>query len=462
MDLSSTSRRSFMTRSAALAGLSLAPFGARQANAAEGDTRVFILSDLHSAYERCAIVLAEIARQMAASPGIPTLIAINGDVFERGNVVALRSMGAVDWAFLEALRALAPVVVNLGNHETALLDDMAETVATMQRLGLTVVSNMGDKRTGRGFTNHVATIAVGVRSFTVVGIATDEIMTYRQPARPSLDLPSPAAWAQANLQSEIGGADIPIVLSHAGVAADRQFLHRLPQGTLIVGGHEHLSFLHLAQDGSRYVHTGSWNRAFAVATISSRAGRRSIEVSRPPIAPDAPSDQMLGEAVRSAMDKHLTDQDRAIAGRLARPLTLSESARVLTQAMARATNSQFGLMSHTTLGAGLPAGPITAHDLAAFIRFDGPLFLAEIEGSVLAGIAGVANQDIDLPLEARRGDFIYMNQEPIGAGLLYRVVTNGWTQLPANQERYLGLSGIRFAEVPERRLRALLAAQLPQ
>ena len=91
---------------------------------------------------------------------VPHVIAVNGDIFEHGNVVAQRSDGVVDWTFLAALPSLAPTVVNLGNHDNDLTPDLADVVARMKALGLHVVSTIADTRTGVGYAQPVATLPV--------------------------------------------------------------------------------------------------------------------------------------------------------------------------------------------------------------------------------------------------------------------------------------------------------------
>jgi len=109
--------------------------------------RVLAMSDLHSAYERTGQLLAALEAEIAGAD-VPHVIAVNGDVLEHGNVVSVRSGGAIGWAFLSELAKLAPTVVNLGNHDNDLTPDLHEVVARMQELGLVVVSNIADARTG--------------------------------------------------------------------------------------------------------------------------------------------------------------------------------------------------------------------------------------------------------------------------------------------------------------------------
>ncbi|MFP3710743.1 hypothetical protein SB783_42960, partial [Paraburkholderia sp. SIMBA_009] len=80
----------------------------------------------------------------------------------------------------------------------------------------------------------------------------------------------------ANLPGVVKQCAINIVLSHAGVVADRDILPLLPDGTLIIGGHDHLNFVH-EQGATRYVHTGSWCTSMTVATITAPGKAAAIE-----------------------------------------------------------------------------------------------------------------------------------------------------------------------------------------
>jgi 2',3'-cyclic-nucleotide 2'-phosphodiesterase (5'-nucleotidase family) len=432
------------------------PLVGRASAQAPADLVVIVLSDLHSAYERMAQTLAGIER-VATGAGAPLLIVINGDVFERGNVVALRSEGALDWAFLDALRRFGPVVLNLGNHETALVDDLSVTVRRASELGLGVVSNLIDRRTGRPFAAPSLDLDVGGRPVTIAGVATDEIMTYRQVVRPTLEIPEPGAYGVGVVPGLSRPGRFHVVLSHAGVLADRRMLPALPDGTLLVGGHEHLDF-RLERGATRYLHTGSWHRAFTVVRARLSGHTPAMTVERVAVAEDGPADPVFAANIRATLARHLTDEERVVVGRSARALDLGETGRALAAAMARAATADVGLMSHTTLGTGLPAGEVTRFAMAATIRFDGGLVAAEIDAATLRSIYELANQDRDVPLDRRIGDFVYANEIPVTGERRYRVVTNGWTRL--NAARYLGTNRIVFAEIQTPTIRAILANAL--
>jgi len=56
------------------------------------------------------------------------------------------------------------------------------------------------------------------------------------------------------------------------------------------------------------------------------------------------------------------------------------------------------------LGAGLPAGDVTRFALDACVRFDGPLFVAEVDGACLKRLLTHCNQGADTPFAERAGE----------------------------------------------------------
>jgi 2',3'-cyclic-nucleotide 2'-phosphodiesterase (5'-nucleotidase family) len=446
----SLSRRRML---ALLAGTAIAPMMPRAARAADkADFKIIILSDLHSAYERLPHMLAAIEASVADA-GAPVLIAINGDLFEAGNVVATRSKGSVDWAFVGRLTKLAPVVLNIGNHEPDLEPDLADVVARARALGVTVLSNIIDARTGQPYAPASAEITLGARKLTIAGIAVNAINTYPKAIRPTLTIPDPVAWSSEHLPALLTGTDFNLVLSHAGVTPDKRILPLLPDGTLLVGGHDHLVFSH-EQGATRYVHTGSWSRGFAVAAITGK----EIQLERHEIALDAPKDPQLAGLVEAALAAHLTDAERAVVAHAAHAYGLDEAGREVARLIAKAHGADVGLVGHTTFGTGFPAGEISRYAFDSVVRFEGKLMIAEMDGADLARIFAVANQDREMPLAERMGDFVYANPvEPV-PGRTYRVVANDWTVI--NRKSYLGREDLAFAPLPDALLKPTVLAGL--
>lgn len=442
---------------AAAAGLAAAPLLSGPAFAAARGRlvgRVLAMSDLHSAYERTGQLLAALTAEVATHRVVPHVIAIDGDVFEHGNVAAVRSGGEIDWAFLAALPKIAPTVVNLGNHDNDITADLAEVVARMRSLGLTVVSNIVDARTGAPYAPAQADLPLGKRTLRVVGVGTNSINTYPAASRPTLHIPVPGEWARAHLARSLSGADLVMVLSHAGVAPDREILPLLPDGTLMIGGHNHLLFQH-RQGSSLYVHTGSWSNAYTAVALYAAGPGDAVSV---PVALDGPIAPALAELIPAVLARTLTDEERAILGTSPAALSLGDTGRAVAAAMAKAAGADAGFIGHTTLGTGLPAGPVSRHAFDAVVRFEGTLMVAEVPRERLAKFLARANQDRQMPLDQRNGDFLYAEQVGTPAGDSVRIATTDWNA--TNQGEYFGARDLDFREIEGLRLKAVAAQGL--
>jgi 2',3'-cyclic-nucleotide 2'-phosphodiesterase (5'-nucleotidase family) len=432
-----------------LAGAAVLPalLSTASAKAAQKPLRVLILSDLHSAYERMGQLLATIESQVTGSEATH-LIVLNGDLFESGNVVAARSGGEIDWAFLAALSKLAPTVVNIGNHEPDLDNDLANFVTRARALGVTVLSNIIDKRTGAPYAQAMARLTLDGQPVTVAGFATDAIKTYPKATRDMLDIPQPVEWARKNLPGILGSDSINIVLSHAGVVADRDILPILPDGTLIIGGHDHLNLTH-EQGATRYVHTGSWSTAITIATIAvpgAAAALQRVDID----ATGAPS-STLKDLIAAVLARHLTDEDRAIIGKTDKAMTVDEAGRFVAEVMVKKAKADVGFIGHTSFGAGLPRGDVSRYNFNASLRFEGKLMRTEVDATVLAAILARCNQEGDIPLAARTGDYLHAAPVNPPKKERYTLVCNDWSAI--NQKSYFGREDLVFSELADTKLK---------
>ncbi|MDO5603542.1 MAG: metallophosphoesterase [Paracoccus sp. (in: a-proteobacteria)] len=418
----------------------LLPFVPQIARAQVPGVTIIALADLHSAYDRSAQLLAEIARQVTASSG-PAVIVLNGDLFELGNKVTIASGGEIDWTMLAAFADLAPTIVNIGNHEPDIDPDLANFVARAQGHGIIVLSNLTDTRSGAGYAPASVTLDLGGQAVTFVGIATDALFTYPAATREMIAAPEPVAWANEHLPA-LMGPGINVILSHAGVVADRQILPLLPDGALLVGGHDHLDFEH-AEGATRYIHTGSWSTAIRTAYIAAPGAAASI--SRIAIDPAAEAEPRLAALIESIMATHLGDGDRESVGTSPAAMGVDEVGLMAAAALAAAGNGDAGFIGHTSFGAGLPAGAVSRYEFDGSVRFDGKLMAAEVSPEVLAEIMARANQVGDFPLAQRSGDFLYAAPQPGDARPFWRIVTNDWSA--RNQASYFGREDLEFTEI---------------
>jgi 2',3'-cyclic-nucleotide 2'-phosphodiesterase (5'-nucleotidase family) len=419
---------------------------------------VLVAGDMHSAYDRTAQFVARVDRIKAENPGVPVAVLIDGDTFELGNAVALRSEGAIEFALFAALAQRAPTVLNLGNHEPEFFD-LAETVARVRAAGVVVVGgNARDKATGRAFAYTSVRVKLGAREALVVGITTDRLSTFRVAVRPTLDLTSPEAWAKENLPALLKDAPLPIVMTHTGVKVDRAILPLLPDGALFAGAHDHLRFVHRA-GRTVYFHSGSWTDYISVARLRVTSAGPTWDIEQQRVAADDPADPALAALIRATMSKHLTAGETTVVGRSAKALGPADAALFVVEAARVAAGADAAAIGGTTFGAGLPGGEVTRFALDACVRFDGTLFVGEVSGAQLQKILARANQGPDTPFAQREGEnLIAVGPGKIDPAKTYRLVTSDWGA--KNAKNYFGAEAPVFAERPELKLKAAVVQAL--
>ncbi|WP_313591739.1 metallophosphoesterase [Agrobacterium cavarae] len=445
MTIFSRTRRNLLKLMAGTAMLPLLRFPA--AADQQAPLRAIIISDLHSAYERMGQLLAAIETRISGDKS-PHIILLNGDLFESGNTVAMRSQGEIEWSFLAALAKLAPTVVNIGNHEPDIDTDLAHFVSRAEGLGVTVLSNIIDKRSGAPYAPASKTFEIGGQQVVVAGLATNAINTYPKATREALTIPQPVEWAKANLSEIVKPDAINIVMSHAGVVADRDILPLLPDGTLFVGGHDHLNFVHEA-GATRYIHTGSWSTSMAVASTPGPGQAATMETVA--IDRSAKPSPALGALIEKTLAQHLTSEERGTVAKTAKAMTVDEAGRRVAELIAAKAGADVGFIGHTSFGAGLPKGEIRRYDFNACLRFEGKLMVTEVDGEVLKQILSRCNQDGDIPLAKRTGDYLYAKPDNPAAKDRYKLVCNDWSA--TNQKSYFGRDDLTFSEVPDVKLK---------
>lgn len=419
---------------------------------------VAIVADQHSAYERAAQFVGEIDRLRAEHPGVPCAILVDGDSFEYGNAIARRTSGAIDFAVFAALAQRAPTIVNLGNHEPEFFD-VAATVKRLEATGVRVISgNLRDAATGRPYAAASVRLPLGTHVATVVGVGTDNLSTYRAAIRPQLDLADPAVWAKENFPALLRGKPLPIVLSHAGLRADRVMLPLVPDGTLFAGAHDHLQFVHY-ESRTAYVHSGSWLDFVSIAWLRRDAAGLRWEIEQRALSPESPADPALAKLIRETFARELTPEETAAVGRLKHALSPTDAARFAVEAARVAAGADVALIGATTFGAGLPAGEVSRFAFDACVRFDGTLWVADVGGARLAKILARANQGPETPFAERGGEnLVAVAREPIDAGRTYRFVTTDW--VAKNAKKYLGDDPPELQERPALTLKAAVRAAL--
>lgn len=465
---------------------------ALRAAPAGAEAVVVLMGDQHSAYERTAQFVALVDQLKKDHPALPLAVLLNGDTLEHGNLIARRSHGEIDFAMFAALARRAPTILNVGNHEPEFYD-VAETVKRIEATGVRVVTNLVNRATGEPFAPASTTLTLGAHEFVVIGVTTDALATYRVAVRPSLDLANPVVWAKANFPKLLKvervdpnalenseteptpfqdqNSDAPatepakapplaIILSHAGVAADREMLPLVPDGTLFAGAHNHLRFIE-PFGRTQYVHSGSWNEYASLAWLYRDAdGATRWEVEQVKIPDTEPRDDTLAALIREVRELHLEPADKVVVGQLREAKSTAEAARYVARALRETAGVDAALIGNTTFGAGLPRGEVTQAEFDACVRFDGTIFTTQVDGARLAQLLAAANQGPETPFAERRGEFCFA-EGPSPAEIVpakrYTIATTDWGA--KNSARYFGEPALTWTERADLKLKPIVRAR---
>lgn len=436
------------------------PGAAETGQPGEPDCVVINLADTHSAYEHYPRLVAQVDRLVADYPRSEHVFLINGDVFEYANAVARKSQGAADWAVLRRLRQHGPVILNLGNHEFDFLAP-EQLVQRAEAAGVTVIGTIGLAGRAAPLVPATADLEFGERVVRIVGIATDNRNTYPPDRRETLMIPDPVAWARAHIGPALAGADYGILLSHAGLTADKAIVSGLPEPFLFaVGGHDHL-VLQSEIDGTPYRHHGAYGERLNVATVRFVDGAPRVTFYDHVFAADDPVDSTLSEFIRALERHHLSPEETAMIGRIPRPLALHEAAHWVVETLRGALGVDAVLLNHTSFGSGLSAGPLRRYHFDRFLRFDNPLVETEVDGRTLARLLARSNPSRQTPLRDRTGDFVYATRLEPEPEKRYRIATSAWVAMEPNQARYLG-TNLEFQRMEGLTTKGVLEDQLEQ
>jgi 2',3'-cyclic-nucleotide 2'-phosphodiesterase (5'-nucleotidase family) len=229
----------------------------------------------------------------------------------------------------------------------------------------------------------------------------------------------------------------------------------VPDGSLVLGGHDHLVIDQPFGRG-RYVHTGAWGAVLSVATI---APGRPVQLRQVTVDPGGPADPVLKALIQARLTDTLTPAETAVVAAIPSALSLGDTGRAVAGLMARAAGCDIGFMGHTTLGMGLPAGPLTQYAYDAVVRFDGAVMRADVDAATLAALTALANQDRDTPFERRTGDFVYGAPAGRTGQARYAIATTDWCA--GHQQTYFGRTDLVFTAVPGLKVKDAIRRGLP-
>jgi 2',3'-cyclic-nucleotide 2'-phosphodiesterase (5'-nucleotidase family) len=268
-------------------------------------------------------------------------------------------------------------------------------------------------------------------------------------------------WAKANFPGLFKNALLPIVMSHAGMKADRDLLLLAPRGTLFAGAHDHLKLVRPMAIADVYFQSGSWLDCFSLAQLRWTGKELHWQVSQVPVKADDSADPELDALVRRVSAKYLSLEDQAPVAHLSKAWSVEQAGSFSAASMAKAVDADVGFIGNTTFGAGLPAGTVRQIDFDGCLRFDGTVYTAHVDGKRLRKMLGEST----LPPLARfdlmaGGEFCYSGGQPgtIDEKKSYMIATTDWGA--KNSARYFSQPVIEWTEHPTVKVKAAVLAAL--
>lgn len=325
----------------------------------------------------------------------PSLLLAAGDMSQGHNWVNL-SQGK---SAIELLNLMGFDAMVMGNHEF----DFGQRVLS-ERLAEARFPVLAANVEGlTGLAPYVLREVGGVR-VAIVGVVADDTPVATHPRNVSgLRFLSSADVLAGQIPELRKRAEVVIVLSHMGYAADRTLAEQVPGIDLIVGGHSHTKLEQPTRLGGTVI-VQAWEhaKALGVVDITVDAGRVTaidgrLEEIRP--APGAPQ-----PAVQALVANYQKEVDKVLEGEAGVSAVALDGENVrrsetnlgdLVADIARATaGADAAIFNGGGIRASIAAGPIRVKDVYTALPFDNYLVAVRLTGAQIRrtlehGVAGV-------------------------------------------------------------------------
>ena len=337
-------------------------------------------NDLHGRYDALARLSAR-ARQIREAADHPVLLLDGGDIEETSVRLSALTMGVAGWRMLGAAGVDAAVPGNGGllRYGPDLLPRYAAAfgsppvVCDLERDGETPAGAVPSRL-----------LAAGDLRVGVVGI-TDYYPQYDGFGLTERGRVTAVRREATRLRRD--GADVVVLLSHAGVNHDRGLSWSL-RGLvdLVVGGHTHDLLLEGDRTQGLPIAQAGWNGEHLgrIRVEVDEDGARVVDLRLEEVGPDAPQDPAV-LAEWAACERDLEAWLAEPVGELAEPAPVGEpespAARLVLEALLHHAPADLGVLISVHVTEGLPAGEVTRRHVWEATSSPGNLTVATLSGA---------------------------------------------------------------------------------
>lgn len=341
-------------------------------------------NDVHGRYDGLAR-LAQRARTIREQADHPVLVLDGGDVEETGVRLSALTFGVAGWRMLGAAGVDAAVAGNGGLLRYG--PDLLPRYAAAVGFPPVVCDLERDGATPEGAAAS-RLLTAGDLSVGVVGV-TDYYAAYDDFGLRERGRTTAAVREARSLRRQ--GADVVVVLSHAGLAHDQGLSwHLRGLVDVVVGGHSH----HLLTEGDRshgipIAQAGCYAEHLGRVLLEvDDTGTRVVDMTVERVPDDTPQDPAV-VAERDACERDLAAWLDEPVGELPVPVPLageaddSPAARLLLEALLARRPADLGVLMPMHLTRGLPQGRVTRGDVWEATSSPGNLTTATLSGAVV-------------------------------------------------------------------------------
>jgi len=314
----------------------------------------------------------------------PTLLLAAGDMIQ-GNNLANLFQGKSMVVLMNALGLDAMVV---GNHEF----DFGQEVLR-ERIKEARFPVLGANVEGLPGLKPYVINKVGRLRVAVIGVVTPETATATHPRNVvGLKFEAPEAAVRRCLPRVKPGADLVVVLSHLGYAADRELAAQVPDIDVIVGGHSHTRLTEPVRVGNTII-VQAWEhgKVLGVLDVTVEKGKITriqgrLEDISPAVGREDPAVARLVAVYSREVDKKL----EKVMGQAAVELDGQNVRRqetnlgnLVADIIRQTAGADAALINGGSLRTSIPAGPIRVKEIYNVLPFDNYIAAVRLTGAQL-------------------------------------------------------------------------------
>lgn len=426
-----------------------------------GQLESYEAPDTHQPVGGIARLAGLLEQIRAEDPKRPVLLLFAGDLLQ-GSMTSTLFLGRPDIKLLEQMGVDAMTV---GNHELDFGQDNLRKLAGMVSFPL-LSANLEAEPEPLPVQAFARCAPAGGPRIAVLGLTTDELVTTTHPKNAQgIAMQDPLEVA-ARLAPELDReAELLIVLSHLGFAADQALAERVPGIDLIVGGHNHYAFEQPREvNGVLILQAGERGRYLGRLDLEMEGDRlRPLSYRLLPV--DATTAESPAVAAKVAKLVERADAEVLEVVGTAR-VTLDASREVLRRGegafgnlvadLARElTGAQVALINAGGIRATIPAGPVRIKEIVQAFPFRNELVVGRLSGAALQAVLdrSAALDPLDNPggflqvsglrmtLRDGKAQQVTVGDAPLDPAAEYRVVAPDF--LAAGGDGYEELKGLR-------------------